>query len=220
MRALGMRTIALIAMTVAAPAPLGAQRAAAQHPSPDGAQHAPSAQQPAAAQHAPPSAPAMPSPYRDQQFTEIKGLTDAEVRDLRNGAGMGFARAAELNGYPGPRHVLDALAAGQMHATPEQRERVQKIFDDMAGKARTLGATIIAEEAALESAFRAGTIDEASLRDRVARIETLRGQLRAVHLAAHLETRAVLSPAQIARYNELRGYQTGSEHSGHQHKGH
>ncbi len=41
------------------------------------------------------------SPYRDQTSTEIRGLTEKEVSDQREGRGMGVARAAELNGYPG-----------------------------------------------------------------------------------------------------------------------
>ena len=36
----------------------------------------------------------------------IRGLSEQEIDDLTNGRGMGLARAAELNGYPGPLHVL------------------------------------------------------------------------------------------------------------------
>ena len=59
------------------------------------------------------------SPYRDQAATAIRALTQKEIEDLRIGRGMGLARAAELNSYPGPRHVLDAAQAGQLHLTPE-----------------------------------------------------------------------------------------------------
>ena len=38
------------------------------------------------------------------------------------------------------------------------------------------------------------------------RIATLQGELRAIHLRAHLATRAIRSAAQVARYDELRGY--------------
>jgi hypothetical protein len=37
-------------------------------------------------------------------------------------------------------------------------------------------------------------------------IAELQGRLRSVHLAAHLETRALLNPEQIALYQHLRGY--------------
>jgi len=42
----------------------------------------------------------------------------------------------------------------------------EQIFEDMAGKARNLGGQIIAEEAALDMAFRAGTIDDTARRNR------------------------------------------------------
>lgn len=165
----------------------------------------------------PAGAQSIVSPYRDQQSTEVKGLSDAEVAELRDGKGMGLARAAELNGYPGPRHVLDAVAAHQLHAGPEQVRLVEQIFEEMAGKARWLGEQIVAEEGALEAAFRAGSIETSDLGRRVARIAALRGDLRAVHLAAHVQTRAVLTPAQIARYNEVRGYQPGGAAPPHRH---
>ncbi len=166
----------------------------------------------------PASAQSTPSPYRDQQSTEIRGLSDAEVAELREGKGMGLARAAELNGYPGPRHVLDAIASHQLHASPEQVARLQKIFDEMSGRARRLGEQIVGEEAALEAAFRAGgLLEESEIARRVSRMAVLRGDLRAVHLAAHLETRAVLTPEQITRYNEIRGYQPASAPTPHRH---
>ena len=115
--------------------------------------------------------------------------------------------------------MLDAVAAGQLLVTPEQNRRVVEIFDEMAGRARSLGGQIITEETALEMAFRAGTIAETDLRRRVSRIAVLRGELRAVHLGAHLETRALLSAAQIGRYNELRGYKADSEQP-HNHQRH
>ena len=38
------------------------------------------------------------------------------------------------------------------------------------------------------------------------RESTVAGRLRGVHLAAHIETAAVLTPHQIHRYDVLRGY--------------
>ena len=43
--------------------------------------------------------------YAGQQARSIKALDDAEIDTLLNGRGMGLARAAELNHYPGPKHV-------------------------------------------------------------------------------------------------------------------
>jgi len=47
------------------------------------------------------------SPYAHTQSAEIPTLTDEEIAQLRNGDGMGLARAAELNRYPGPKHTLE-----------------------------------------------------------------------------------------------------------------
>ena len=136
----------------------------------------------------------------------IRGLTDREVSDLRQGMGMGRARAAELNGYPGPRHVLDLAQAGHLALTPEQTRTAQHLFDGMAREARRLGDLILREERSLEAEFRSGRISEAGLHARALRIAALEGELRAVHLRAHVEMRAALSTAEIQRYNALRGY--------------
>ena len=150
------------------------------------------------------------SPYRSQTLSEIRGLTEKEISELRQGRGMGLARAAELNGYPGPRHVLDAVGAGRLQLTPDQVQTVQRLFDDMSSEAQRLGNMVLKEEWALEQAFRKGAISEADLHASVGRIAALQGDLRAVHLRAHLETRLVLSEPQIQRYNQLRGYTAGS----------
>jgi hypothetical protein len=158
------------------------------------------------------------SSYQPQAQSEILGLNENEIAELRAGTGMGLARAAELNSYPGPRHVLDAVEAGRFPASPDQVQRVQLIFAGMKGDAQRLGAEILKEEARLEAAFRARTITDHDLRVQVTRIATLQGELRAAHLRAHLATAAILSPAQLAHYNELRGYTTGSaDHPGQPH---
>lgn len=158
---------------------------------------------------------ALTSPYRHQLQGEIRGLAPEEIRELREGHGMGQARAAELNSYPGPRHVLDAVDAGQLRLRADQVEAVRQVHARMADEARHLGARVLAEEQALETAFRSATITEPNLADRVARLAALRGELRLVHLRAHLYTRAALTPEQLARYDEVRGYAgAGAPHQG------
>lgn len=159
------------------------------------------------------------SPYHGQTLSEIRGLTEKEISELRQGRGMGLARAAELNGYPGPRHVLDAVKAGRLQLTPDQVQRVERLFDDMSGEAQRLGTMVLKEESALEQAFREGVISETDLLGSVGRIAALQGDLRAVHLRTHLETRSVLSEQQFQRYNQLRGYSAGSpEKQDHEHR--
>lgn len=158
------------------------------------------------------------SPYRGQLASEIRGLSAQEIDDLREGRGMGLARAAELNGYPGPKHVLEAFDAGQLHLSAEQLSAVRQLFARMSRDARRLGDLILKEEQALEAAFRAGTVEESALQARAARIAGFHGELRVVHLRTHLETRALLTEHQLQRYNQVRGY-TGGEagHAPHRH---
>jgi len=46
-------------------------------------------------------------PYAGMQTRSIKALSDQQIADLKAGRGMGLALPAELNGYPGPIHVLE-----------------------------------------------------------------------------------------------------------------
>ena len=144
--------------------------------------------------------------YKEQHVAGARGLSARELDDLRAGRGMGLARAAELNGYPGPRHVLDAAADGALTLTAEQRRAVETVFAAMEREARRLGDRVVADEQALEAAFRTGAMTEAELAERVRRLAAVQGELREVHLRAHLATRAVLTDVQVARYNQIRGY--------------
>ena len=128
-----------------------------------------------------------------------------------------MAKAAELNGYPGPKHVLDL--ARQLQLTDGQRRGVQAIFDRMSAAAKPLGGELIAQEQALDQLFANGDITPDRLAAATAAIAELQGRLRAVHLSAHLETRALLNPDQIARYEQLRGYGALPAPEHHHHHG-
>lgn len=154
----------------------------------------------------PTPSPGILAPHHETSRPEIPGLGADEVAELLAGRGMGQARVAEVEGYPGPRHVLDAWAAGALALSSEQAIRVEEIARAMASEAQRVGGLVLDTERELARAFRRGGIDATSLRAQVERIAALRGELRTVHLRAHLETRAVLDPAQIARYAELRGH--------------
>ncbi|HJR53672.1 MAG TPA: periplasmic heavy metal sensor [Gemmatimonadota bacterium] len=151
------------------------------------------------------------SPYAHQGATELKTLSQQEVDDLRNGAGMGLARPAEMNGYPGPRHVMEL--ADSLALSEEQRRAVEEVFDAMQGRARELGSRILDAEKALDAAFAGGQQTEAALATAVAEIARLQGELRTVHLQAHLATRALLTEHQIHEYDRLRGYGSGHDHA-------
>jgi Spy/CpxP family protein refolding chaperone len=154
------------------------------------------------------------TPNAGQQARSIKALSDEDTAALRKGEGMGMAKAAELNGYPGPAHVL-ALAR-QLSLTEDQTRQVQLVFDRMSAAARPLGNEVIAHERTLDRLFAAGRADHDGVAAETASIGELQGRLRSVHLAAHLEIRTLLSSDQIATYLRLRGYSDGAEPS-HQH---
>lgn len=148
--------------------------------------------------------PSMGSPYEGQERRPIKSLSSKEITALRNGAGMGFAKLAELNHYPGPKHVL--AVADRLDLSDKQRAESRAIYDDMHGKAVALGEKLIAAEEDLDRRFGDASIDEASLGDALRAIGQIRAELRYVHLEAHLKQRRLLSDEQVARYDEIRGY--------------
>jgi hypothetical protein len=144
------------------------------------------------------------SPYAGETGRAIKSLSAEDIAELRRGGGWGLARAAELNGVPGPAHLLELkdeipLDAGQIAA-------LEALFAAMQGDAIAVGEELIALETALDRAFRERTITAAKLLELTTRIGATQARLRYIHLAAHLQTPALLSEAQIARYNALRGY--------------
>ena len=153
--------------------------------------------------HGLPGAPGT-SPYSGQQHREIKALAPDQVAGLLTGTGMGYAKAAELNHYPGPRHVLDLAEALQL--SEAQRAQAEAVFQAMQVRARALGTAILHLERELDSAFASGAIDADSLDRLTGRIAALEGELRGAHLRAHLETRALLTPTQVRAYDRLRGY--------------
>jgi Spy/CpxP family protein refolding chaperone len=163
---------------------------------------------------------ASPSPYAGQQSREIKALSGAEQADLLAGKGMGLAKAAELNGYPGPAHVLEL--ATDLALTAEQRARTQAVWQAMDARAKAIGQQVIDAERELDALFASKQVTRERLAAQLDRIGALQGQLRAVHLEAHLEQVRILTPEQTSRYAALRGYSGGgAAHGGHgagQHK--
>ena len=144
------------------------------------------------------------SPYAGMQTRPIKALSEQQIADLQAGRGMGLAMAAELNGYPGPAHVLEL--ADKLELTPEQRSQVQGIFDSMQRDALPLGAKLIEQEAELDRQFADHKVTAESLKAATAKISETQGALREHHLKYHLTMVNLLSPTQVKRYSELRGY--------------
>jgi Spy/CpxP family protein refolding chaperone len=157
-----------------------------------------------------------PSLYAGWQERSIKALSPQQIEDYLEGRGMSMALPAELNGYPGPRHVLEL--ADELDLTPDQLAQTEQLFEDMRLKAIEFGEEILEGEATLDRLFASGAASEASLRNAAEALGLLNGQLRAHHLGYHLAMRDLLNPHQIQNYQRLRGYASAAgpdEHRNH-----
>lgn len=154
------------------------------------------------------------APYAGQQQRDIKALSEQEMASYRNGEGMGMARAAELNHYPGPKHVLEL--SGELNLNEMQLDQTSALFEAMQSRASALGHELIAAEIELDRAFAQRTVNDNNLNQSLHRIGQIQAQLRYVHLQAHLEQRNILEPEQVEYYDKLRGYGSGNgDHSLH-----
>lgn len=158
------------------------------------------------------NAVAQVSPYTTFRDREIKALSVDEIADYLSGEGMGYALAAELNGYPGPKHAVQL--ADSMGLDEGQRKAISQVLDRMQRRAAQLGQEIVIKERALDSLFAERRVAEGQLRGLLADIGRLQGELRYTHLGAHLEMVNILTPEQIHTYDRLRGYDT-MDHGGH-----
>lgn len=144
------------------------------------------------------------SKYAGQEMRTIKGLSLDDIAELRRGGGWGLAKAAELNGVPGPAHLLEMKDEIPLDDT--QVSAITKIYDQMKAQAIEQGERLIALERRLESHFQNRTVTDAILHSSLDAIAEVRKELRYIHLATHLKTPEILSEDQINKYNALRGY--------------
>jgi Spy/CpxP family protein refolding chaperone len=152
------------------------------------------------------------SPYAGQESRDIKSLSPDEIDSYLSGKGMGLAKAAELNGFPGPMHVLELER--QLALTADQRALTQALFASMQARAWTLGQALIDEERKLDRLFATKAITPGTLNRALAEIGGLQAQIRAAHLESHLAQTEILTPEQVVQYATLRGYGSGG-HDGH-----
>ncbi len=144
------------------------------------------------------------SPYAGEENRIIKSLSADDLAQLEAGKGWGLAKAAELNGLPGPVHLLEMKK--EIGLSAEQEAQITRLYETMKREAMVLGRQLITQERELDQAFANKSIDPAELRRRLNEIAETRASLRYVHLSAHLETPALLTKEQVSRYNTLRGY--------------
>lgn len=147
-------------------------------------------------------------PYKGYEAREISSLSANDIEELKKGAGWGLALPAELNGYPGPAHVLELRE--ELELTDQQFHEFQSIFDSMKSEAVTAGHALIEAEHNLEQAFKSGDLSPEKLRELIINAENARADLRFIHLSRHLHSIDKLTPRQVSLYSKLRGYTSDS----------
>ena len=123
---------------------------------------------------------------------------------MENGAGWGLAKVAELNGLPGPAHLLELK--DEIALTSDQSNEIQILHGKMKVQAIKSGKRLIMLEEELEARFQSELPTDTELKAMLTAIEKTRSQLRFIHLSTHLRTPKILTKKQIDTYNNLRGY--------------
>ncbi len=144
------------------------------------------------------------SHYAGWQTRDIKSLSSEDIEGLRAGRGMSLALAAELNGYPGPLHVLEM--SDKLALTQAQRAATQDLFARMKSAAIDAGEDYVSAERDLDRLFASKKALPQQLTEALNRLAQAQAKLRGTHLQAHLEQVRILTPEQVAKYNTLRGY--------------
>jgi len=143
-------------------------------------------------------------PYKGFEAREIASLSEQDIAALRQGSGWGLALPAELNGFPGPLHVLEL--ADELDLSVDQERHISKIFEEMRGDAIAAGVLFIEAERSLDEGFKSSNLEAIQLKKLIDNAEAARADLRFIHLSRHLMTLDVLSSDQIDNYAVLRGY--------------
>ena len=158
------------------------------------------------------------SPYAGMQDRPVKALSGQQVVDLKAGRGMGLALPAELNGYPGPSHLLEL--ADRLNLSPSQRDSIKQLFDSMKAEAVPVGERLIEQETKLDQQFANRTVTPDGLKIATGEIGATQAELRNMHLKYHLETAQILSDQQMHQYAMLRGYARDGGGAQHRHQQH
>lgn len=144
------------------------------------------------------------TPYAGFENRRIKALSEAQIADLEAGRGMMLALPAELNGYPGPAHVLEL--AERLRLTPDQRAKTQALFESMEREAKAAGRGVIEAEALLDALFANRSVTREALTGATAKAAMAAADLRGAHLRYHIAMTELLTPQQQTEYGRLRGY--------------
>src|ERR1700682_2240144 len=122
------------------------------------------------------AADAQHQPYAGQEGREIKALSGERVKQYLEGAGMEYAKAAELNRYPGPLHALEL--ADKIGLTAEQIAATRALMVSHKAEAREIGKRLINAERDLDALFQGGQANRAELAKAVRRTAEIAGGYR------------------------------------------
>jgi len=104
--------------------------------------------------------------------------------------------------------------AERLQLTVEQRSAVEALYAAMKAAAVPIGERLIREEAELDRLFATRSVTPVSLAAATQAIGATQAELRNMHLTYHLSTVTILTPEQVRRYGELRGYAGAPPHHG------
>lgn len=136
--------------------------------------------------------------HHDASSGDIKSLSAEEISGFSEGLGMGQAKAAELNGFPGPKHLLERTA--ELKLSGPQVASLEKLRTEMTAEARKYGAEVIESERVLNRLFVEDSANEESLSSAVQRAEEAKAKVRLAHLRTHLAAKKVLTDDQLKLY--------------------
>ena len=131
-----------------------------------------------------------------RQKITLSALSKEDLKGLRRGHGTPFgdmAKAAELNGFPGPRHVLDLKRNG---LTSKQVSEIEEIYRKMNLLYIKVGAELVAK-AFMDREFKEKRVNSKSLKKMIQSSAVKYSELRYIQLVAHLETAKILKKGKL-----------------------
>lgn len=142
----------------------------------------------------------------------LGGVSGQEKEALLTGAGLGAGMIAMMNGYPGPKHVLEM--GDELELTVAQRESIGTIYGNVKAESVKLGTELVEKDEALAALFASGSVKTGDVEKRAREIGELQGRVRAAHLNAHVETFEALTPAQREQLSSMQGMHEMHQGSG------
>ena len=138
----------------------------------------------------------------------LGGVSAQEKEALLKGAGLGAGMIAMMNGYPGPKHVLEM--GDELELTAAQRESIGTIYGKVKAESVKYGTELVEKDEELAALFASGSVSTDKVEKLSRDIGELQGRVRAEHLNAHVETFDALTPAQREMLAEMQGMHQGS----------